>query len=243
MAAFKPAIERARQTEKRFARQLRKIAYHVGDIVRAFPDNDLLSWPTLEAALAHYSEAIMPWAQSAAALMLSEVNRHDLAAWTQLSTDMKRALRAEIDNAPTGAAMRALLADQVTLIKSIPIEAGERVHRWVLEGIADGTRAAEVSKAIQATSDVTAARATCLARTETSRAATTLTQVRAEFVGSTHFVWTTSGDSDVRASHKALNGKPFMWSDPPICDPPAYRALPGAIWNCRCFPFPLLSSE
>ena len=235
MARYKPAIERARQTERRFARQLRKIAYHVADIVRAVPEADLADltgWPDLEATLARYAEVIGPWARSAAALMLSEVNRHDLAAWTQLSGDMKRALRDEIDNAPTGFAMRALLADQVTLIKSIPIEAGERVHRWCLEGIADGTRAAKVSKAIQATSDVTAARATCIARTETARTATTLTQVRSEFVGSTHFVWTTAGDVDVRKSHRALNGRAFMWSDPPICDPPAYRALPGAIWNC-----------
>lgn len=243
MARYKPAIERARQTERRYSRQLRKIAYHVADIIRQFPEGDLLAWPELQDTLARYSEVIGPWARSAGALMLSEVNRHDLAAWEQLSKDMRRALKDEIETAPTGTAMRALLADQVKLIKSLPIEAGERVHRWTLEGIADGTRAAEVSKAIQATSDVTVARANTISRTEVSRTATILTQVRAEHVGSTNFVWTTAGDTDVRPSHRQLNGKVFLWSDPPICDPPNHRALPGAIWNCRCFPFPLLRDE
>ena len=95
--------------------------------------------------------------------------------------------------------------------------------------------AAEVSKAIQRTGEVTKARADLISRTEVSRTAATLTQVRAEHVGSTHFIWVTSGDSDVRESHKKLNGKVFMWSDPPVCDPPNYRALPGCIWNCRCY--------
>lgn len=243
MARYKPAIQRARQTEARYARQLRKIAYAVADIVRAFPEGDLLSWPDLQAALQKYSKIIGPWAEKASLTMLAEVNRHDLAGWTELSKEMRRGLIDEIKNAPTGAAMRALLERQVSLITSLPIEAGERVHKWVLEGIADGTRAAEVSRAIQATSDVTAARATTIALTETSRAATTLVQVRAEHVGSTQFVWTTSGDSSVRPSHRALNGKAFLWSDPPVCDPPNYRALPGCIWRCRCYPFPILADE
>lgn len=243
MARYKPAIERARQTEGRYARQLRKIAYHVADIIRQFPEGDLLAWPELQDTLARYSEVLGPWARSAGALMLSEVNRHDLAAWTQLSADMRRTLKAEIETAPTGTAMRALLADQVRLIKSLPIEAGERVHRWTLEGIADGTRAAEVSRAIQATSDVTVARANCIARTETSRTAGILTQVRAEHVGSRQFKWVTAGDTDVRPSHKKLNGGVFLWSDPPVCDPPDHRALPGCIWNCRCFAYPILADE
>ena len=145
--------------EAQYARQLRKIAYQVADLVRAFPEGDLLAWPELQASLARYSEAIGPWARAAADVMLAEVDRRDLASWAEYARAMKRGLRDEIRNAPTGVAMRGLLADQVRLITSLPIEAGDRVHRWTLEGIADGTRAAEVSRAIQATSSVTAARA------------------------------------------------------------------------------------
>jgi len=222
--------------EIHFARKLRKIAYHVAEIIKAFPEGDLQAWPAMQAALAHYSEAIGPWATAAASAMLEQVNLHELSDWNALALEMRAGMRNEIANAPTGEAMRRLLAEQVSLITSLPIEAGERVHEWTLAGIADGTRAAEVAKAIRATSDVTAARANTIARTETSRTATVLTQVRAEYIGSREFIWRTSGDSDVRPSHRALNGKTFLWSNPPVCDPPNYRALPGAIWNCRCYP-------
>ena len=236
-----PGIVRARRVEAQFARQLRKIAYVVADIVRAFPEGDLLAWPEMQASLARYAEAILPWARAAAGTMLAEVDRRDFAAWADYSRDMKRALQDEIRSAPTGVAMRGLLADQVKLITSLPTEAGQRVHQWTLAGIADGTRATEVSRAIRATSDVTAARATMIARTEVSRTSTVLTQARAEHIGSTHFTWRKAHDSDVRPSHRALNGKVFLWSDPPVCDLPNHRALPGAIWNCRCYPEPILA--
>lgn len=230
-----PGIIRARKVEAHFARKLRKIAAMVAEIVSAFPEGDITVWPEMQAALQRYSEAIGPWARATCLLMHAEVNRRDLAAWAEMSRTMKRALKDEIANAPTGSAMRKLLADQVGLIKSLPTEAGERVHRWTLEGIANGTRAAEVAAAIQATSGVTAARANLISRTETARTAAVLTQARAEYIGSTQFVWRTSGDETVRPSHKKLDGKVFYWSDPPVCDLPNHRALPGCIWNCRCY--------
>lgn len=236
-----PGIVRARKVESHFARQLRKIAYGVADIVRAYPEGDLLAWPVLQAALAHYSEAIGPWAQAAAAAMLHQVNARDLSAWADLSGTMKRELIREIRDAPTGVAMRALLAEQVTLIKSLPIEAGQRVHQWTLAGIADGTRAAEVSRAIKATSDVTAARANLIARTEVSRTASVLTQARAEYIGSTSYIWRTSGDSDVRPSHRTMNGKVVLWSVPPTLDKLTGHA--GSLPNCRCYSEPILADE
>ena len=134
--------------------------------------------------------------------------------------------------------MRGLLADQVRLITSLPVEAGDRVHRWTLEGIADGTRAAEVSRAIQATSSVTAARATMIARTEVSRTSSVLTQVRAESIGSQGYEWITAGDSDVRPSHRKMSGKFVLWSAPPTLDGLTGHA--GALPNCRCYSSPLV---
>jgi SPP1 gp7 family putative phage head morphogenesis protein len=186
-----------------------------------------------------YAQVLDPWAKSVAGRMLAEVSRRDEDAWAQMSKDMSRALRTEIQTAPIGEAMRQLLADQVALIKSLPTDAAQRVHRLVQEGMFDGVRASETAKEIMRSGEVTKSRATLIARTETSRAATVLTQVRAEHVGITHFVWSTSEDGDVRPSHKKLAGKVFRWDDPPECDP-GHRALPGAIWNCRCFPSPVI---
>lgn len=177
--------------------------------------------------------------------MLEDLNRRDEQAWMQQAREMSRALRDELRRAPTGETMRALMAEQVTLIKSIPLEAAERVHRLTIEALEDSTRAAAISKEIQRSGEVAKSRADLIARTEVSRAATSLTEARARAVGSTHYRWVTSGDSDVRPGHRALNGKIFAWNDPPEVNENGrvMRFHPGQIWNCRCWPEPIISED
>ncbi|WP_227747603.1 phage minor head protein [Burkholderia multivorans] len=210
-----------------------------------FPLGDLEAIPTIEHLLRRYAEALTPWAEATAARMLEDLNRRDEQAWMQQAREMSRALRDELRRAPTGETMRALMAEQVTLIKSIPLEAAERVHRLTIEALEDSTRAAAISKEIQRSGEVAKSRADLIARTEVSRAATSLTEARARAVGSTHYRWVTSGDSDVRPGHRALNGKIFAWNDPPEVNENGrvMRFHPGQIWNCRCWPEPIISED
>lgn len=173
--------------------------------------------------------------------MLREVNRRDEAAWAEYTRELSRALRTEIRTAPTGAAMRALLAEQVTLIKSIPLDAAQRVHRLTLEGIENSTRASAISKEIQRSGAVAESRADLIARTEVARTASTLTQARAEHVGSEGYIWRTSGDSDVRESHRDMNGKYVRWDSPPTLDKMTGHA--GQFPNCRCYPEPVIPED
>ena len=231
---------RAKRIEAGYAAQLRKIAKHVADIVNGFDPESWQGAFVIRVTLQKYAQLIEPWAGSVATTMIKEVAARDKDAWNKVAARMGRGLRREIDTAPTGQVMRSLLAEQVTLIKSLPLEAAERVHKLTTAGISQGQRASSIVGKIMETGDVTRSRATLIARTETSRTATSLTMARALHVGSTHFIWHTAGDSDVRASHKKLNGLSFRWDDPPECDP-GYHALPGGIWNCRCWPEPLIS--
>ncbi|WP_258178885.1 phage head morphogenesis protein [Burkholderia multivorans] len=211
-------------------------------MVDGFPPGDPAAAPTIEQLLRRYAEALTPWAEATAARMLEDLNRRDEQAWMQQAQEMSRALRDELRRAPTGETMRALMAEQVTLIKSIPLEAAERVHRLTIEALEDSTRAAAISKEIQRSGEVAKSRADLIARTEVSRAATSLTEARARAVGSTHYRWVTSGDSDVRPGHRALNGKVFAWDDPPEVNENGriMRHHPGQIWNCRCYAEPIL---
>ena len=52
------------------------------------------------------------------------------------------------------------------------------------------------------------------------------------------YVWRTAGDSDVRSSHKKMNGKFVRWDDPPQLD--NLNGDAGALPNCRCYPEPLI---
>lgn len=229
-----------RKVERHYAAQLRKIARHVGELINTMwrPD-DITTSSEITTALDRYARIIEPWARVVGQRMVAEVSSRDRKAWREHSAEMSRLMRSEIAEAPVGIVMRERLASQVDLITSLPREAAERVHKLTLEGITQGTRAKAIAAEIMRSGEVTASRANLIARTEVGRTATELTKARAESVGSTHFIWRTTGDSDVRESHRHLNGKTFRWDTPPECDP-GHHALPGAIWNCRCYPEPVI---
>lgn len=229
----KQAYERVRRAENQYGIKLRKLARHVGDIIDAFKPGDPASLPPIMKLLAQYAEALTPWANATAAGMLADVAARDRHLWQHVTQGMSQALRLELANAPTGATLRRLQAEQVVLIKSIPLKAAQRVHELTLEGLATSSRAAEVAKEIQRSGEVTASRATLIARTEVGRASTNLGQARAEYVGSQGYIWRTAEDSDVRPSHRKMEGRFVAWSSPPTLDKLTGHA--GCLPNCRCY--------
>lgn len=188
----------------------------------------------LQRLLNEYGKHIQPWARSVASYMVADVARRNERQWRQNSKDIGTELRREITAAPTGAMLKDFLEENVALITSLPIEAAKRVHRLTTEALVSGQRASEIAKEILATGEVTKSRATLIARTEVARTAAGLTMARAEYVGSEGYIWRTAGDSDVRESHKEMEGKYVRWSSPPhLSDGTTTHA--GMIYNCRCF--------
>lgn len=231
----------AHRAEMRFRRQLRKVANQVGAIVKGLaPGGKVGSMSTLSQALRRYSEMLGPWAAAVSKSMVEEVARRDEAAWAGAGREIGRELRAEIAGAPTGAVMRQKMAEAESLITSLPLEAAQRVHQLVIEAMPGGVRAAETAKEIERTGEVTLSRANLIARTETTRAATALVEARARHVGSEGYIWRTVGDADVRERHKHLEGTFVRWDAPPVAGDRGERAHAGAIYNCRCWPEPVI---
>lgn len=239
----KAAYEKVRRAEIQYGVKLRKIARAVGEIVGAFPAGDPASLGKIDSLLRGYAALIKPWAEATAAAMLADVNYRELAHWNSMTQEMGLALLGEINKAPTGDILRQLQLEQVTLIQSIPLNAAKRVHELTMEGMISGARFGEIRDDLLRTPHVTESRATLIARTEVGRASTNLAQARATYVGSDGYIWRTSKDEDVRRSHRKLEGTFHKWSEPPICDPPNYRAHAGAIFNCRCYPEIVLPDE
>ena len=211
------AFIRAKKLATQYGARLRKIARHVEDIVTGF--DDVIGQSVLiQALLRRYADTITPWAEAAADRMVTEVAQNDRQAWRRVSAEMGRTLQREIESAPIGVVMRQIKAEQVTLIRSLPLEAAQRVHDLTTKGISEGKRASEIAAEIMRTGEVTKSRAMLIARTETGRTATTLTQARAQSIGSTGYLWRTARDSDVRPSHKAMEGRFIAWGDPPTLD-------------------------
>lgn len=190
-------------------------------------------------ALNAYADLIGPWARSVASYMLADVGRRNEKAWKEVGKEMGRALKAELDQAPTGRIYAELMEEQVNLITSLPRQAAERVHRLTRQGLIESTRAADIAKEIMRTGKITENRAKLIARTEVARTASNLTEARAIYAGSEGYIWRTAGDGDVRDTHKHMNGKYVRWDTPPKTDNlDPYHAGQGP--NCRCYPEPVI---
>lgn len=236
--SIRSAFIRAKKLQQRYASRLHGIARAIDHLVKGFDASTATGQSLIQAALYRYREAITPWAESTADRFVAEIAAADKEGWRRLSADIGRGVERQILSAPIAPVMAKLKADQVELIRSLPTEGAERVADRVRNGIAQGLRAETVAAEIYQTGGVALSRARTIARTETGRAATTLQAARAQHAGSQTFTWRTAGDADVRQSHKVLNGKVFRWDEPPVCDSPDIRALPGCTFNCRCFASP-----
>jgi SPP1 gp7 family putative phage head morphogenesis protein len=241
-----------------YASKLRRIARHVADIIRAYPPGDPAGVEAINRYLRDYANILRPWARQAGALMLAEVSRRDYTAWVRHARMINQELDKELlwGGSVTGDEMRRIIDEQVELITSIPLEAAEKVQDlsqvfWT-QGRRYGYVREEVLKSrqdiaaklliegINATTQSVYNRATLIARTETAKTSAAVTQSRAQYIGSTHYIWKTARDADVRPMHKRLEGTVHRWDDPPVAEENGDQHHPGEFPNCRCWASPLL---
>ena len=239
-AKKKPPFQQNVPADKAYGVQLRKIAKIVGGIVNTYVDGDTITnIEKLKAALIGYSEALEPWAIRTANEMINRTISHNTKAFSAISGQISKELKSGLSQSLVGQTARQLQAEQVTLIKSLPIEAGERAQKLAIEASMGGRRPDEIAQELLRTEEVTKSRATLIARTETAKANSVITQARAQSVQSKGYIWRTAGDSDVRESHAEMEGVYVDWDKPPtLSDGTTTHA--GQIFNCRCFPEPVL---
>lgn len=156
-----------------------------------------------------------------------------------------KALQQELQG-DVGIRMRELIQENATLISSLPLEVAQRVNRMIAVRQQKGLRAVTAESLIPG---VVKWKARLIARTEVSKATTALTQARAESLGLDYFIWETSQDQRVRRSHQKMQGVLVNWRELPSPEklagernsPAPYAA--GNIYNCRCYPAPLVRLE
>ena len=230
--------------EKKYGRQLRQIAGYIDSIVKGFDVKDETVYPSMVTALRKYAESLDVWAKHASGKIIMDVALRDEQTWLIYAKDMSRGLRDQIRNSDIGAVYQEMLDRQVGLIKSLPLNAAQRVQDLATRAVIEGGRADEISSLIMATGDVTKARANTIARTEISRATTLFTEVRAKDLGGNGYIWRTSEAGAVRHEHAELNGVFVPWDKPPIVDKKSgRRAHAGCDINCRCYPEPVIPED
>lgn len=238
---------RARKVEAKYGQQLRMIAGYVDSLVKGFDVQNTEVYPSIQSALRHYAAQLDVWATNAAGRILTDIALRDEQTWLIYAQDISRGLRDEIRGADTGHVMRGLMQQQVELIKSIPLDAAQRIHDLSIEALINGDRADSLVEEILKSGEVAESRARTIARTEVSRATTLFTQARAEAIGSEGYIWRTSEDGDVRPSHKKMDGKFVPWSTPPTLvevtktgKTYSMTGHAGCHPNCRCYPEPVI---
>lgn len=233
--------QRVRRAEVQYGRRLRHVGEYVGGVINTlWSPEDPNSETKIRAALNAYGTWLRPWAEAAGASMLADVKRRDERVWKSMSKELGSGIQKLIDSEPEGELLKFLLAEQVHYITSLPLDAAQRVHELVLKNMEGGNRAKELADEIRRSGEVSQSRAMLIARTETTRAASALVQVRAQTVGSEGYIWRSAEDSDVRPLHAKLDGTFHRWDTPPVAGSKGERAHAGMIYNCRCYCEPVI---
>lgn len=123
------------------------------------------------------------------------------------------------------------------MIKSIPSEMLEILnHKYtstLMEEVAKGTLPRGSFRKMLAKHGQK--QANVIARTETAKLQTAITESRALDVGAITYTWLSSNDKRTRPSHKAMNGVIVFWrpdNEKPLLD--NMRGNAGEFPNCRC---------
>jgi SPP1 gp7 family putative phage head morphogenesis protein len=103
------------------------------------------------------------------------------------------------------------------------------------QGIARGELASMVDQVLNAGYQ----RAMFIASDQTTKFNGTIQRAQQTAAGITEFIWSTSKDGAVRATHRALEGKKFSWAVGAPDGP--NLVLPGEPARCRCQPIPVIA--
>lgn len=243
---FKPSSS----AESEFYRQLKKVAIASGHIVESHVEGaELKNSTAMQRALEAYSELLGPWAARQSAKLLKKVSNSNKLAYQKNSQAISTALKLNVAEQDVQFIAYGLMAEQVELIKSIPIEAGQRAQKIAFEAALSGTRAApnedtinELQKQLGLSTEVAVSRAKLIAVTETARANASINQARAVAVGAKGYIWRATMDEATRPAHRKMNGKYVEYDKIPTLSD-GTKGHAGTFPRCRCFGDPVFDDE
>lgn len=226
---FKPR----RSTEREMRRRCKQVAREVARITSSGQDAT-----TIVYALEQYGRQVEPWAEDVMLKIVEMSDQQNLGMWRELSGKLAERLQTLTTRDAVAQAIRELSLEGARLITSIPLDIAVEVETAAQAAAMTGTRHEALSEYIASRGGVAQSRAELIARTETARQTTILTQTRAVSIGSEGYIWRTADDGRVRPSHAAMEGQFVRWSEPPTLDGLTGHA--GALPNCRCYPEPVV---
>lgn len=127
-----------------------------------------------------------------------------------------------------GRTLQAVLADNVSLIRSLNDQMRNGISGAVFRGLTNRTPARDVAREIRKQTGIGKRRAELIAADQLQKLTGRLDQQRQEQLGLTSFEWAHSGKLHPREWHKERNGKVFRWdSEVGKTDPPGFAIRCG----------------
>jgi SPP1 gp7 family putative phage head morphogenesis protein len=133
----------------------------------------------------------------------------------------------------TGDVLAATIAENVSLIRSIPYQHLAEVEQLVMRSVSQGRNASDLAKELEARYKVTKRRAALIARDQNNKATAAIQRVRQVQLGITQAQWVHShAGIHPRPSHLANDGKLYDVAKGAFLD--GKYVWPGTEINCRC---------
>lgn len=141
--------------------------------------------------------------------------------------------------------IKASVAENVGLIRSIPEQYFTQVQGAVMRSITTGNGLQDLVPAIQKYDGITHRRAQLIAQDQTRKVYSNLNFERMAKVGVKKFEWVHSGGgAEPRPLHLELNGQIFSMDKLPVIDEKSGETgIPGQLINCRCVARPVITFE
>lgn len=134
------------------------------------------------------------------------------------------------------------ISANVDLISTIPKESLGKIKEQVYQNYMDGKPSTNIVKDLQEQYGIDKRHAKLIARDQTAKLNSEITQHQQKDAGVSRYKWSTSLDERVRDSHADLEGKIFSWDDPPETDG-GRRCNPGEDYQCRCCAIPVFDID
>lgn len=184
------------------------------------------------------AEPIVSWALSGAKVAVRSVPPG--AAFGQSTAD--RIKRIDVfANEQRASAVQSWIAENTSLVSSVPFDALDNLSRMVAKHARIGTQPETLARLIQQSfGSVSESRARLIARDQTAKLNADIQRHAMQASGSTSYIWRTAEDERVRPDHARLDRQTFRWSDPPVTDDrTGARNHPGRDFQCRCVGLPV----
>lgn len=147
-------------------------------------------------------------------------------------------------DADTKEVMKASIAENVSLIKSIPQKYLGRVEGIVMRSITHPEGRNYLTKELAKSYDITKKRAKFIANDQTRKLNQAVSAGRLQKLGVKKFEWVHVSNSHPRKDHQELDGKIFEWSKPPIINKKTkLRGYPAQEPGCHCEALPVFEFD